>query len=183
VFRTISLGLAAAIIAIICALIWTPPGDRPSRLGGSANFTPPQSVGPASEIRFVTADGRPHSLAEYAGRLVLVNFWATWCAPCVAELPSLERLQAKRGGERFAVLALSEDRQGWPVITPFLQKIGVRALPVYHDAGGETAVKLRIGAMPTTILFDGQGREVGRVVGPAEWDGPEAEALIARHIR
>ena len=101
----------------------------------------------------------------------------------MAELPSLERLQAKRGGERFAVVALSEDRQGWPVITPFLHKIGVRALPIYHDAGGETAVKLKISAMPTTILFDGQGREVERVVGPAEWDGSEAEALIARHVR
>jgi thiol-disulfide isomerase/thioredoxin len=177
------LGLAAAIIAIICALIWTPPVDQPSRLGGTLNFTPPQSVGPASEIRFVDADGRPHSLAEYAGRAVLVNFWATWCAPCVAELPSLDRLQAKRGGGGFAVIALSEDRQGWPVIRPFLQKIGVRALPVYHDAGGETAVKLKVSAMPTTILFDSTGREVGRVVGPAEWDSPEAEALIARHVR
>ena len=183
VLRTISLGLAAAIIAIICALIWTPPGNQPPRLGGIANFTPPQSIGPASEIRFVDADGRPHSLAEYAGRAVLVNFWATWCAPCVAELPSLERLQGQRGGERFQVVALSEDRQGWPVITPFLQKIGVRGLPAFHDAGGEAMMKLKVGALPTTILFGPDGREVGRVVGPAEWDGPEAEALLARHLR
>jgi thiol-disulfide isomerase/thioredoxin len=177
------LGLAAAVIAMICALIWTSPGDRPHRLGSTVNFTPPQSVGPASEIRFVAADGRSHSLAEYAGRAVLVNFWATWCAPCVAELPSLERLQAKRGGDRFAVIALSEDREGWPVITPFLQKMGVRALPAFHDAGSEAAVKLKVGAMPTTVLFDSNGREVGRVVGPAEWDGPAAEALLARHVR
>ncbi len=182
--RTISLGLAAAVIAVLAALMWTQPGYRPPQLGPVANFTPALSPGPAPQIRFVSAEGKIRTLAEFTkpGRAVLMNFWATWCAPCVAEMPSLERLQLKRGGETFVVIALSEDREGWKVMPSFLSTIGVRALAVFHDKDGEAATRLGVTALPTTILFGPDGREIGRLVGPAEWDGPAALALLKKYL-
>ena len=179
--RTIFLGLIGAAAVVVLALIVTPEHQVPPRLGTIAKFTPAPTQQPAPRIQFTAADGGSKTLADFAGRALLVNFWATWCAPCVQEMPSLMRL-AQRDDAHLAVIAVSEDRQGWPVMTPFLAKLGLGALPVFHDPGGSAGVALAVSALPTTVLFGPDGREIGRFIGPAEWDGPETAALLRRYV-
>ena len=120
------------------------------------------------------------TIADYRGSGVVMNFWATWCAPCVREMPSLDRLQAEAPGIR--VLALSVDRGGAPVIETFYRKYGISNLDVLADRGAKLMRKLGVRGLPTTLLIDSEGNEVGRVVGPAEWDQGPLRALIGRTI-
>lgn len=145
-------------------------------------FVPATEKRRAPATPFTDAAGRNLSLADFRGRLVLVNFWATWCGPCVREMPSLERLHKQLGGADFTVIALSEDRKGWEVIAPFRTRIGLGDLPLFHDLKSETMFSLKGRGLPTTILFDREGYELGRLVGPAEWDTPEAVALIRYYL-
>lgn len=131
----------------------------------------------ASEAAFLDADGKKVTLADFAGKPVLVNLWATWCAPCVAEMPTLEALAAASVGKR-AVIAVSQDIQGAEVVAPWVANAGLKALPVYTDAENDLLMDYN-SALPTTIYFGADGRELWRVIGPLEWDGPEAAALLA----
>ena len=119
-------------------------------------------------------------LADHPGKVVLVNFWATWCAPCIKELPSLERLQAKSQGTDLAVVALSVDRgaEGGAKARDMLKRLQLEPLGFHQDGDNAVMRGLKIEVMPTTVLFDRSGHEVGRVQGPAEWDKPEAAALL-----
>ena len=114
---------------------------------------------------------------------MLVNFWATWCGPCIREMPSLLRLQKARGGADFTVIALSQDLRGWPVVTPFLEKNGLAELPVYVDQKTAISRAMKIKGLPTSILLDREGRELGRLAGHAEWDSREALALIDHYAK
>ena len=141
---------------------------------GFAFATPLRAV---PDMAFLTADGET-SLAAFHGKVVVLNFWATWCAPCVREMPSLDRLQAMLGGDDFAVVALSEDRGGMPLVVRFYEKYDLENLARYLDPLGRVAAVLGVVGMPTTLVIDREGREIGRMVGPAEWDSPAALALI-----
>lgn len=121
---------------------------------------------------------RDIALSDYKGRVVLLNLWATWCAPCVKELPSLDRLQKELAGDDFVVLALSMDRQGADVVVPFLDRINVINLDVLTDSKALAMRKLKSASLPITILVDKEGRPTARLDGPAHWDGKEAKALI-----
>jgi thiol-disulfide isomerase/thioredoxin len=121
--------------------------------------------------------GQALTLSDFQGRVVLLNIWATWCPPCREEMPSLDRLNAKRGGESFEVVALSIDSDP-SLVMPFYREIGVKTLRGYFDPTTRALTALGAFAVPTTLLIDQQGREVGRSLGPAEWDSPEVEALI-----
>jgi thiol-disulfide isomerase/thioredoxin len=121
-------------------------------------------------------------LSDFAGRVVLLNLWATWCAPCVREMPTLDRLQAELGGPDFEVVALSSDRAGAAAVEPFFRTHGLSRLGVYLDPQGEATRALGTRGLPTTVLIDREGREVGRLEGVAEWDSPEAKALIRAYI-
>lgn len=134
------------------------------------------------EATFADADGATVRLSEFRGRVVLVNFWATWCAPCVREMPSLARLQERLGGPEFTVVAVSEDREGREVVVPFVNKHGLAGLPVYYDGSGTASRALGVTGIPTSLLIDRRGREVGRLQGAAEWDAPDALALIRGQI-
>jgi len=138
---------------------------------------------PLPEISFDDGEGRKHTLAEFRGRTVLLNIWATWCVPCRKEMPALDRLQQKLGGPGFEVLALSIDTQGTPAVRRFYDEIGIRALAIYVDPTTRASDMLGVVGIPTTLLVDVQGREVGRRTGPAEWDSPEALALIGRYMQ
>lgn len=131
-----------------------------------------------------TADGRRLSLADFRDRFVLLNLWATWCPPCVKEMPALDRLQATKGNAGFEVVALSIDRQGLAVIEPFFRQRGLSALAIYLDREGTSMSALKVTGLPTTLLIDPAGREIARWVGPREWDSPEIgveiEALMAK---
>ena len=135
------------------------------------------------ELQFVDGEGHALTLAEFRGRVVLLNIWATWCVPCRKEMPTLDRLQAKLGSRDFQVVALSIDRAGIPPVGQFYKELGLTALGTYVDKSGKAAGSLGTVGIPTTLLVDRDGQEVARKVGPAEWDSPEVIALIRRQLR
>lgn len=133
---------------------------------------------PLPEVAFTDGAGKPMTLADFKGRKVLLNLWATWCAPCRKEMPALERLQKELGSDKFEVVALSVDRGGIEASKKFLDQIKVSALKLYVDATGRANSTLKAVGLPTTVLIDEQGREIGRLVGPAEWDSEDAKRLV-----
>ena len=137
---------------------------------------------PVPPLAFVDRDGVVKSLADFKGRVVLLNIWATWCVPCRAEMPALDRLQANLGGADFEVVPLSIDRKGLEVVKPFYTELGLKVLGIYVDQSGDAAHALETVGVPTTLLIDRDSRELGRKLGPARWDEPEAIALIRRAI-
>jgi thiol-disulfide isomerase/thioredoxin len=147
------------------------------------NFTPTTALMPAPAFSFQDRGLKSLGLADFSGRLALVNFWATWCGPCIREMPTLLNLHKKLGGPDFQVIALSEDREGWKIITPFVTKNNLGELPVYHDPGGEALRALGVTGLPTTILFDRDGREIGRLAGIAEWDSDEVLELMRYYMK
>lgn len=134
------------------------------------------------EIKFIQEDGPERSLSEWRGKVVLLNLWATWCAPCRKEMPDLDELKAKLGGDQFDLVALSIDRGGLEKPGKFLKEIGVKHLKLYNNSSGKLASSLKAFGMPTTLLINRQGKEIGRLVGPAEWGSKEALALIQAAI-
>ncbi|MBI4184449.1 MAG: TlpA family protein disulfide reductase [Proteobacteria bacterium] len=133
-------------------------------------------------VHFEDAEGRSLSLADFRGKVVLLNLWATWCGPCRREMPTLDRLQARLGGPEFEVLALSIDRAGIDVVRNFYREVGVERLAMYIDASGKAARALGALGLPTTLLIDQEGREIGRLIGPAEWDAAEMVAFLRRYL-
>ncbi len=147
------------------------------------NFVPTERA-EAPEISFLDGEGEELTLADFRGRVVVLNLWATWCAPCRREMPSLENLQAAFDEEDLVVVALSQDRgDARDKIDAFYDEIGVDGLRVYRDPEARTARDLRAPGLPTTIVFDRRGREVGRVLGDAEWDGEEALELLGLLVK
>ena len=136
---------------------------------------------PLPEIAFVDGAGKPVTLAAFRGRTVLLNVWATWCPPCREEMPSLDRLQKALGGPAFEVVALSIDAGGAPVVKRFYDEIGIRSLAIYVDPGMRAAGQLATPGVPTTLLIDRAGRELGRHAGPAQWDSPEAMRVFSSY--
>lgn len=134
------------------------------------------------EIAFLDGAGKPRTLADFRGKAVLLNVWATWCPPCREEMPSLDRLQRKLGGPGFEVVALSIDGGGTPVVERFYREIGIEFLAIYVDSALRAAGQLRTPGVPTTLLIDAGGRELGRHAGPASWDDPQVIELISRHL-
>jgi len=134
------------------------------------------------ELRFVDGENRALSLADFRGRPLLLNIWATWCVPCRKEMPALDRLQVAIDKSQLLVLPLSIDRKGVPVVKQFYQELGLRALGIYVDQSGKASSELGAVGLPTTLLIDRDGREIGRKIGPAEWDSPEMIALIREHL-
>ncbi len=137
---------------------------------------------PAPEIDFTDIEGKPVTLADKRGKLVLLNVWATWCPPCVREMPSLDRLQAALGGPGFEVVALSEDRAGAPVVAAFYKRLGLTTLDTYLDPGSRASRALKVRGLPTTVLIDRRGYELGRVAGPVDWDSEAAIGLIRHYL-
>ena len=135
-----------------------------------------------ADLRFSDGEGRPTSLAAFHGRFVLLNVWATWCAPCVEEMPSLDRLQAMLGGPDFEVVALSIDRGGLPVVKEFFDRVRIRHLQPYLDTSGDVPSSLAVAGVPLTLLVDREGREVGRKSGPTAWDDTRIVELLRERM-
>lgn len=131
-----------------------------------------------SSFKFVDANGTERTLKDWQGKTVLLNLWATWCGPCRKEMPDLDKLQAELGSPTFEVVALSVDRAGIAGSQKFLTSIGTRSLALYVDPTAKLAGELKVIGLPATLLIDGQGREVGRLLGPADWSSDDAKALI-----
>jgi thiol-disulfide isomerase/thioredoxin len=135
---------------------------------------------PAPAISFVAADGSEHHLAEFIGHGMVVNLWATWCAPCVAEMPSLAALSKTVAPDDIAVLPLSSDRGGAAVVQAFYQQHGIAGLPVLLDPKGAAAHAWHVRGIPTSLIIDKQGRERARLEGSADWSTPAAAALVRK---
>ncbi|MGH7114264.1 MAG: TlpA family protein disulfide reductase, partial [Stellaceae bacterium] len=140
-------------------------------------FIPAAPPLPAPKISFADAAGRKFDLADFAGKVVIVNLWATWCAPCRREMPSLERLQT-RLGDKITILAISEDTRGEKAVAPFVAKLGLKSVKTYLDPKSIVAQAFKVEGLPTSFLIDRNGRVRGRVVGEAKWDSPKMLAII-----
>lgn len=146
------------------------------------NFILHEAPKPIASIAFEDGQGRPRSLAEFRGKVVLLNIWATWCGPCRREMPSLDRLQGLLGGSDFEVVALSIDRAGLEVVRKFYAEVGILNMAIYIDSSGKATRQLATVGVPATLLIDRTGRELGRLVGPAEWDEPDIVQFLKRVI-
>jgi thiol-disulfide isomerase/thioredoxin len=160
--------------------------DRPA-VSGPAEPSPAgrldrsRAGSPAPATAFEDPDGGPVTLADFRGKPVLLNLWATWCAPCVAEMPTLDRLAA-READRLHVLTVSQDLEGREKVEAFFAKQGYRNLETWLDPQMALMTQLEAGTLPTTILYDSQGREVWRVVGMEDWESGRAAALIGEGV-
>jgi thiol-disulfide isomerase/thioredoxin len=137
---------------------------------------------PVPEISFLAENGAALSLGQWKGRVVLVNLWATWCAPCRKEMPALAALESEMGSKDFEVIAISVDRKGLEASARFLSEVGASALKLYADPSTDALTKLQAVGLPASILIDRQGREIGRLLGPAEWNSSDAKALITAAV-
>ena len=138
---------------------------------------------PAPDAQFQDSEGEPVTLADFRGRPVLLNLWATWCAPCVAELPTLDALAAREAG-RTSVITVSQDSdsEGQPAaakVDAFFTKAKFAQLGAYLDTESAIMTQLGVSVLPTTILYDGAGKEVWRMTGELDWTGARARALVA----
>ena len=148
--------------------------------GHLGNYQPTAGMPMAPDTPVFDQDGKERRLGDHKGRGVVLNFWATWCAPCVREMPQLNRLRALVEANKIDVLTVSEDRKGVPLILKFYQTNNLTDLPVLHDRGGKLLRDLNGKGLPTTVLITPDGREAGRVTGVAEWDSAEAVAFLRR---
>jgi thiol-disulfide isomerase/thioredoxin len=146
--------------------------------GALAAFVVKGERKPAPSISFTSENGQATSLEAWKGRVILVNLWATWCAPCRKEMPSLAALQSEMGSKDFEVVAISVDRKGLDASRQFLKEVGASALKLYADPSTRALGAFQAVGLPASILIDREGREIGRLLGPAEWSSPEAKALI-----
>lgn len=169
--RIVFVAVAAAIAlgSTALALIALPP-----EVANDANVV--------ANFSFQNAEGEPVQLTDFRGKAVLLNIWATWCVPCREEMPTLDNLQAELGGPDFEVVALSIDVGGLAAVEAFYAEIGIANLAIYLDPPSASWPALGIVGIPTTVLLDHDGRELMRVVGPAEWDSEEMIATIRGHL-
>ena len=149
---------------------------------GPQGFALHDTPQPVANVRYLTEDGSRGDMEDFRRKAILVNVWATWCIPCREEMPTLDALQADLGSDDFEVVALSIDRAGSPVVRRFYDEIGVTNLKIYVDKTMLSMTALRTVGLPTTILIDAQGEELGRLVGPAEWDDPEMVSFLRSFI-
>jgi thiol-disulfide isomerase/thioredoxin len=167
-------GLAAAILLNGAAFASPAPAACASPPPALGKYKPTAETREIPTATFLDAEGNEKSLVDFRGAGLVLNFWATWCAPCVKEMPALDRLAANAGGRGLRVLALSADREGAPVVRAFFEVNGVGHLAVTVDKLSRVARAVGVDGLPTTVLYDAEGREIGRVVGVAEWDTPAA---------
>lgn len=168
---------AAALLLTACG----PDGGGYARLarGEMAAFEFLGTPAPATGATFLDADDTEVSIADFRGKVLLVNLWATWCAPCVYEMPQLDALEAELGGPEFQVIAISADRRPREEVEEVLrERIGATHIASYMDNNLGFSLGSTVTGWPTTILYDREGRELGRIARPAEWDSDDAHALI-----
>jgi len=188
VAKRVWLGAGALVVVLAAAgLAWVLVGsgdgrDAPPLAGEMRTFEPAAEPEPAPDLAFTDAAGSSLTLDDFAGQVVLVNFWATWCAPCVEEMPSLDRLQARLGDQGLTVVTLSLDRDGAEPVAAFFAEHDLVHLEPYFDPSGAVLRAFEVMGLPTSVLIDEAGLVIGRYAGPAEWDSPEALALIGHYL-
>lgn len=176
----------AAFVITLFVIVWLytflglhkPPTVQPPRDGAMKAFVVNDPPVDAPDMTFQRGDGKTFRLADFRGRVVLVNFWATWCAPCIRELPTLVRLTDTFNPDDVTLVPINVDRGGAAKATPFLEEQGLQDLPLYLDPKMALARTLGAKQLPTTVVVDRRGKLVGSLTGYAEWTAPEAENLV-----
>ncbi len=168
-YTALSLGANAADLAAL-------------KQGDMAKLILADAPKPLPEAALLDEADAEHALSEYRGKVVLLNFWATWCGPCRKEMPGLDKLQAEMGGDDFQVVTIATGRNGVPQINRFFEETGVTRLPKLRDPKQKLAGQMGIVALPVTVILDRNGSEVARLIGDAAWDGPEARAFLSALI-
>jgi thiol-disulfide isomerase/thioredoxin len=179
------LAAVALGIGLVAMLLFAPKPTLGARLntGHMAAFVYKPEPVAMPDFKFLDGAGKELSFKTFTGKVVLLNLWATWCAPCRKEMPHLDRLQAELGSERFEVVAIAVDRSGVNGARKFLDQIGNKTLGLYADPSARLASELKVLGLPATLLIDAEGREVGRLLGPAEWASEDAKALVRSVLR
>ncbi len=188
------------LVAVTAVILWDhpPPSDPPetarvreSSAVASAGLDPlfaalgihrPGTPSAAPDFTLTTLGGQPTQLRDFRGKLVLLNFWATWCAPCLHEMPSMERLYQTFKQTAFVLLAVSMDRQGEDVARPFVNTVQL-TFPVLLDPASAVGRHYGVRGLPTTYLIDPEGHLIGAAIGARDWSRTEAKALIAGLLR
>jgi thiol-disulfide isomerase/thioredoxin len=173
----------SALVAIAFMGATAGAAEPPKFAGMAGDFSP---IDPPEQIaapNFQDKLGQPVNLDSFKGKVVVLNFWATWCPPCIAEMPALDHLQAEMGGKDLAVVAVSTDRQGIKKSAPFYRRAGIKNLALYNDTRGDLLDAFHAHNLPITVLLDREGRMVGRIEGAAQWDSDAAKALIAHYLK
>ena len=173
----IAAALALGLLAAACQQQGEPAGNAVEEAGVGKGIERDRAGQPTPDVELMDAHNEPATLVDAKGKPMLVNIWATWCAPCVKELPTLQSLAAQKGAPR--VIAVSQDMAPRGSVNAFLAKNKLADLEVWHDP--KMALSSAAGAevLPTTILYDAEGREVWRYVGDLDWTGEEARKLLA----
>jgi thiol-disulfide isomerase/thioredoxin len=136
-----------------------------------------ETISPSTQAYFDPA-GAQHDLADHKGKIVLVNFWSTWCVPCREEMPGLEALQADLGGEDLVVLPIATGRNDLTVIRRFFEETGVQNLPVLLDPKMALSREMGVMGLPVTVILNRDGDEIARLMGDADWSSDSAKAII-----
>ena len=167
-FGTVALALLVAVSVAAAA------EEEKPKLGEFIPASPPQ---PAPELSLTDLDGKIASLADFKGKLLVLNLWATWCGPCLEEMPSLEQLQVNLP-DKLVVIAVSEDRGGSKIVLPFLSKLGLKKVKVYLDPKSDVGHAFDVRGLPTSIVIGADGKVLGKVEGAAEWDSVEMHGVL-----
>lgn len=181
------LGLAAPVHPFLGSVSGAGGGAHaadgpPAFMGAARQFTLIRPAKEAPPLKLVDKDGKPVDAAQFKGRVLLVNFWATWCAPCVIEMPTLEKLQAEMGSKEFEVVTVAIDSRGIATVGPFWFRKGFRNLVLRLDSKGATYAAYGVRGLPTTVLIDHRGKIVGYLEGHADWASDKGKALIRYYL-
>ena len=168
-------GIQLAVVVAIAIATATPLAAAQEPVRRLVLHDSPRSV---AAVQFTDQQGRARSLDDLRGKVVVLNIWATWCVPCRKEMPALDRLQGTLGGAELKVVPLSVDRGGLETVRKFYSEINLRNVAVYTDPSGQALRAVGAIGLPTTLVIDRAGQEVGRAIGPAEWDSPEIAATL-----
>ena len=174
----------AAVLYVIASASFKPSGPadlREFKKGTLEKLDVPATPRAAPTTTFTSLDGKPATLADFKGRVVVMNLWATWCAPCKAEMPTLAKLQAAYATQPVTVLPISVDRDS--DLNLVNEEMAANPpLKTWRDPGYKLsfAMEPRAAGYPTTVIYDRQGRERARMAGPADWSGPEARGIVEK---
>jgi thiol-disulfide isomerase/thioredoxin len=188
--RALTVLLILCGAALVLVFAWRPRGVEGPPLTAPAGTAATQILGqfiardtpsPAPALQFTTRGGATKQLADFKGQFVLINLWATWCGPCVKEMPTLARLQQKLGKD-LTIIAISEDRQGDAAVAPFLAKHELGDLAIYLDPPTKASEAFKVEGLPTTVLVSPDGMILGQEAGGADWDSPAMMASLQKFI-